>query len=65
MVHLQERIVGPRRYQKVVEVVPSIGLPDNVVTSCDAGVQLVRKGYDNAGIEFLSIRTAMSGSSLR
>ena len=45
-----------RRYQKVVEVAPSIGLPDKVVKElCDAGVQLAEKiGYDNAGtVEFL------------
>ena len=57
VVHLHERDCSvQRRYQKVVEVAPSIGLPDNVVKElCDAGVQLAEKiGYDNAGtVEFL------------
>ncbi|MEK9634995.1 MAG: pyruvate carboxylase, partial [Opitutae bacterium] len=45
-----------RRYQKVVEVAPSIGIPMEVVSDlCQAGVELARKiGYDNAGtVEFL------------
>lgn len=57
IVHLHERDCSvQRRYQKVVEVAPSIGLPDEVVDSlCQAGVELARKvGYDNAGtVEFL------------
>ena len=57
MVHLHERDCSvQRRYQKVVEVAPSIGLPNKVVKElCDAGVQLAEKiGYDNAGtVEFL------------
>jgi len=57
VVHLHERDCSvQRRYQKVVEVAPSIGLPDKVVKElCDAGVQLAEKiGYDNAGtVEFL------------
>ena len=57
VVHLHERDCSvQRRYQKVVEVAPSIGLPDKVVNElCDAGVQLAEKiGYDNAGtVEFL------------
>jgi pyruvate carboxylase len=57
VVHLHERDCSvQRRYQKVVEVAPSIGLPDEVVDSlCGAGVELANKiGYDNAGtVEFL------------
>ena len=57
VVHLHERDCSvQRRYQKVVEVAPSIGLPEEVVDElCQAGVQLARKiGYDNAGtVEFL------------
>ena len=57
VVHLHERDCSvQRRYQKVVEVAPSIGLPDKVVDSlCRAGVDLANKiGYDNAGtVEFL------------
>lgn len=57
VVHLHERDCSvQRRYQKVVEVAPSIGLPDEVVESlCGAGVELANKiGYDNAGtVEFL------------
>jgi pyruvate carboxylase len=57
VVHLHERDCSvQRRYQKVVEVAPSIGLPDKVVKElCHAGVQLAEKiGYDNAGtVEFL------------
>jgi len=57
VVHLHERDCSvQRRYQKVVEVAPSIGLPEKVVKElCDAGVQLAEKiGYDNAGtVEFL------------
>jgi pyruvate carboxylase len=57
VVHLHERDCSvQRRYQKVVEVAPSIGLPMEVVSElCEAGVELARKiGYDNAGtVEFL------------
>jgi pyruvate carboxylase len=57
VVHLHERDCSvQRRYQKVVEVAPSIGLPENVVQElCQAGVELAKKiGYDNAGtVEFL------------
>ena len=56
-VHLHERDCSvQRRYQKVVEVAPSIGIPMEVVSDlCQAGVELARKiGYDNAGtVEFL------------
>ena len=57
VVHLHERDCSvQRRYQKVVEVAPSIGLPEKVVSElCHAGVELAREiGYDNAGtVEFL------------
>ena len=57
VVHLHERDCSvQRRYQKVVEVAPSIGLPQQVIDDlCQAGVELARKvGYDNAGtVEFL------------
>ncbi|MBT3666669.1 MAG: pyruvate carboxylase, partial [Opitutae bacterium] len=57
IVHLHERDCSvQRRYQKVVEVAPSIGLSKEVVDSlCQAGVELAQKvGYDNAGtVEFL------------
>ncbi len=57
VVHLHERDCSvQRRYQKVVEVAPSIGLPDDTVAElCGAAVRLA-KGirYDNAGtVEFL------------
>ena len=57
IVHLHERDCSvQRRYQKVVEVAPSIGLPEEVVNElCEAGVKLAKEvGYDNAGtVEFL------------
>ncbi len=57
VVHLHERDCSvQRRYQKVVEVAPSIGLDQKVVDElCQAGVDLAQKvGYDNAGtVEFL------------
>ena len=57
VVHLHERDCSvQRRYQKVVEVAPSIGLPQKLVDDlCHAGVELARNiGYDNAGtVEFL------------
>ena len=52
VVHLHERDCSvQRRYQKVVEVAPSNGLPEKVVRElCHAGVELARElGYDNAG----------------
>ena len=57
IVHLHERDCSvQRRYQKVVEVAPSIGLDSKVVNElCQAGVNLANKvGYNNAGtVEFL------------
>ena len=57
VVHLHERDCSvQRRYQKVVEVAPSIGLPEETVRElCDAAVSLAREiRYDNAGtVEFL------------
>jgi pyruvate carboxylase len=57
VVHLHERDCSvQRRYQKVVEVAPSIGLPDETVDElCGAAVRLAKGiGYDNAGtVEFL------------
>ena len=49
-------MLGSKEVPKVVEVAPSIGLPDDVVDSlCQAGVKLAEKvGYNNAGtVEFL------------
>ena len=66
VVHLHERDCSvQRRYQKVVEVAPSIGLPQKVVDElCQAGVELARKiGYDNAGtVEFLLDQDTKNGS---
>ncbi|MEX2581653.1 MAG: pyruvate carboxylase [Gemmatimonadota bacterium] len=57
VVHLHERDCSvQRRHQKVIEVAPSFGLPDEVVQQlCDAGVRMAREiGYDNAGtVEFI------------
>ena len=57
VVHLHERDCSvQRRYQKVVEVAPSIGLPEETVAElCSAAVKLSKSiGYDNAGtVEFL------------
>ena len=57
VVHLHERDCSvQRRYQKVVEVAPSIGLDDETVSElCGAAVRLAKGiGYDNAGtVEFL------------
>ena len=57
VVHLHERDCSvQRRYQKVVEVAPSIGLSDETVSElCGAAVRLAKGiGYDNAGtVEFL------------
>ncbi len=57
VVHLHERDCSvQRRHQKVIEIAPSVGLPDELRTGlCDAAVQLAKAvGYDNAGtVEFL------------
>ncbi len=57
VIHLYERDCSvQRRHQKVVEVAPSFGLPENIVRElCDAAARMAREvKYDNAGtIEFL------------
>lgn len=57
VVHLHERDCSvQRRHQKVVEIAPSIGLPDAVRTElCEAAVQIAKSiGYYSAGtVEFL------------
>ena len=57
VIHLHERDCSvQRRHQKVVEVAPSFGLPDKVVSElCEAAAKLARAiRYDNAGtVEFL------------
>ncbi len=57
VIHLHERDCSvQRRHQKVVEVAPSYGLPQDVVEElCNAAVRMAKEiGYDNAGtIEFL------------
>ena len=57
VIHLHERDCSvQRRHQKVVEVAPSFGLPDNIVRElCDAAARIAREiRYDNAGtVEFL------------
>lgn len=57
VVHLHERDCSvQRRHQKVVEIAPSIGLPDDVRTAlCEAAVQIAKSiGYYSAGtVEFL------------
>ncbi len=57
VLHLHERDCSvQRRHQKVVEVAPSINLPDQVRRElCDAAVKIARGiGYNNAGtVEFL------------
>ncbi len=57
VIHLHERDCSvQRRHQKVVEVAPSFGLPENIIKElCDAAVRIAREiKYDNAGtIEFL------------
>ena len=57
VIHLHERDCSvQRRHQKVVEVAPSYGLPENVVRElCEAAADLARSiKYDNAGtVEFL------------
>src|SRR5690606_9362776 len=57
VIHLHERDCSvQRRHQKVVEVAPSHGLPENVIRDlCEAAARIAREiRYDNAGtIEFL------------
>jgi pyruvate carboxylase len=57
VIHLHERDCSvQRRHQKVVEVAPSYGLPQKVISElCAAAVRIAREiRYDNAGtIEFL------------
>lgn len=57
VIHLHERDCSvQRRHQKVVEVAPSYGLPEDVVAElCNAAADLARSiKYDNAGtVEFL------------
>jgi pyruvate carboxylase len=57
VLHLHERDCSvQRRHQKVVEIAPSLALPDGVRQElCDAAVRIAREiGYNNAGtIEFL------------
>src|SRR5437899_89034 len=57
VIHLHERDCSvQRRHQKVVEVAPSYGLPEEVISElCAAAVRMAKEiGYDNAGtIEFL------------
>jgi pyruvate carboxylase len=56
-VHLHERDCSvQRRHQKVVEIAPSVGLPEKVRNElCDAAARIAREiRYDNAGtVEFL------------
>ena len=57
VLHLHERDCSvQRRHQKVVEVAPSINLPDDIRAElCDAAVKIAKGiGYNNAGtVEFL------------
>ncbi|HAB18307.1 MAG TPA: pyruvate carboxylase [Verrucomicrobiota bacterium] len=57
VVHLHERDCSvQRRHQKVIEVAPSYGLPENIIRElCDAATRIARDiRYNNAGtIEFL------------
>ena len=57
MLHLHERDCSvQRRHQKVVEIAPSFGLPEAVITElCAAAARLAQAiRYDNAGtVEFL------------
>ncbi len=57
VIHLHERDCSvQRRHQKVVEVAPSYGLPEKVISElCEAAAALARSiRYDNAGtVEFL------------
>lgn len=56
-VHLHERDCSvQRRHQKVVEIAPSVGLPEKIRNElCDAAARIAREiNYDNAGtVEFL------------
>lgn len=57
VVHLHERDCSvQRRHQKVIEIAPSVGLPDGVRRDlCEAAVKIAKSiGYYNAGtVEFL------------
>jgi pyruvate carboxylase len=57
VIHLHERDCSvQRRHQKVVEIAPSYGLPQRIVSElCEAAARIAREiRYDNAGtIEFL------------
>ena len=57
VMHLHERDCSvQRRHQKVIEIAPSVGLPDPVRNDlCDAAVKIAKSiGYCNAGtVEFL------------
>ncbi len=57
VVHLHERDCSvQRRHQKLIEIAPSVGLPEAVRRGlCDAAVKIAREvRYDNAGtVEFL------------
>jgi pyruvate carboxylase len=57
VLHLHERDCSvQRRHQKVVEIAPSVGLPEKVrIELCEAAARIAREiRYDNAGtIEFL------------
>lgn len=57
VVHLHERDCSvQRRHQKVIEVAPSYGLPEHVISElCEGAVRLAKEiRYDNAGtVEFL------------
>ncbi len=57
VIHLHERDCSvQRRHQKVVEIAPSVGLPDSIRKDlCDAAVRLAKGiGYNNAGtVEYL------------
>ncbi len=57
VIHLHERDCSvQRRHQKVIEIAPSVGLPDDLRASlCEAAVKIAKSiGYYNAGtVEFL------------
>ena len=69
VVHLHERDCSvQRRHQKVIEIAPSVGLPDDVRKElCEAAVKIAKSiGYYNAGtVEFLLDLTVTIGSSSR
>jgi pyruvate carboxylase len=69
VLHLHERDCSvQRRHQKVVEIAPSIGLPDKVrLALCEAAARIAKEiGYDNAGPSSSStISIVTSGSSSR